>query len=494
MELKLPAPCLIVLVGPSASGKTTWARRHFETGEVVSSDSLRAMLGAGEDDQTASAAAFDLLEAIVDERMRRRLTTVVDTLGYDRDARARWVEKAHAAGMPAHAVVFDVSREVCEERNARRIRSIPKSVLRRQVSRLPTVRGQLEGDDFDGVHTEQPVAAVIPAVAQATGEATESGAPRPRAHTFGLLVSRMDWPPGDRGEQLASIASRAEAAGFRDIWVMDHFRQIRSVGRPWEDMPEAYTTLGFIAAHTTTIRMGALVTGVTHRPPIVLGKMVATLDALSGGRAVCGVGAAWDEAEHAAYGIGFPDVGTRYDLLEDTLRMLPLLWGKGTPAFKGKIIESPELICYPRPVQDPIPILVGGGGERRTLRLVAEHADACNVFGDPERVRHKVGVLARHCADLGRDLAEVEVTHLTNALAASDRGELRERVERLRDRNTPAEVFMRRASAGTVDDLVELFSRYSEAGAGHSIVALPDVAMEGSIETFGDVIGGLASP
>lgn len=491
MELKLPAPCLIVLVGPSASGKTTWAREHFAAGQVVSSDSLRAMVGAGEDDQTASTAAFELLERIVDERMRRGLTTLVDTLGYDREARARWIAKAHAAGMPAHAVVFPASREVCEERNARRPRSIPKSVLRRQISRLKTVRGELDDDGFDGVHTRQPVATVIPAVAARARQAPQAPSP---GHTFGLLLSRMNWPEGDRGDQLGSIARRAEAAGFRDVWVMDHFRQIRGVGRPWEDLPEAYTTLGHIAAHTSTLRLGALVTGVTHRPPIVLGKMLATLDALSGGRAICGLGVAWDEAEHVAYGIDFPGLSTRYDLLEDTLRMLPLLWGKGTPAFEGRVIRSPELVCYPRPVQDPIPILVGGGGERRTLRLVAEYADACNFFGSPEAVRHKAGVLARHCADLERDFSELEVTHLTNALAAPDRRGLRERVEGLRDRSATMEEFMTGSNAGTVDDLVELFSRYSEAGAGHSIVALPDVALEGSIETFGDVIAAFASP
>lgn len=174
--------------------------------------------------------------------------------------------------------------------------------------------------------------------------------------------------------------------------------------------------------------------------------------------------------------------------------MLPLLWGKGTPEFRGEHIESTGLICYPRPVQDPIPIVVGGGGERRTLRLVARYADACNVFGDPDRVGQKTAVLARHCAELGRDPARIEVTHLANALAAADRDQLRERVERLRDRNTPAEIFMKRHNAGTVDDLTELFSRYSTAGANHSIVAIPDVVADGSIEAFGEVIARFATP
>jgi F420-dependent oxidoreductase-like protein len=490
MELKLPAPTLLVLIGPSGSGKTTWAREHFSSGEVLSSDSLRAMVGAGEDDQTASTAAFQLLERIVDERLKRGLTVVIDTLGYNDEARSRWVEKAHEAGIPAHAVLFDTPAEVCEQRNETRDKPIPKSVLKSQVSRFATVSRNVSGEAFDGVHIQQPMAVVAPTVVAST--TTDSPRSRQAGHTFGLIVSRMDWPAGDRGEQLASIATRAEAAGFRDIWVMDHFRQIRGVGRPWEDLPEAYTALGFMAGATTTIRLGALVTGITHRPPIVLGKMLATLDVLSGGRAICGLGAAWDGAEHAAYGIQFPSLSTRYALLEETLTMLPLLWGKGTSEFNGVHIRSPELICYPRPIQDPIPILVGGSGERRTLRLVAEYADACNVFGDPGRVEQKAAVLTAHCEEVGRDPAEIEVTHLTNALAATDRKELRERVDRFRDRNTTPESFMKRHNAGTVDDLTALFAAYGDAGADHSIVAIPHVWEEGSIETFAGVIDEFA--
>jgi F420-dependent oxidoreductase-like protein len=494
MELKLPAPCLIVLVGPSGSGKTTWANEHFALSEVVTSDALRAMVGAGEDDQTASKPAFDLLERIVDERLRRGLTTVIDTLGYDTVSRRRWIDKAHDAGVPAHAVLFPTLQEVCEQRNAARERPIPKTVLKRQMSRFRTVRSEIGADGFDGVHESQPTAVVAPTVATAPPTVpVEDGQPG-AGHTFGLMVSRLDWPDGERGAQLVAIAGRAEQAGFRDIWLMDHFRQIRGVGRPWEDLPEAYTALGFVAGATENLRLGALVTGITHRPPIVLGKMVATLDVLSGGRAICGLGAAWDEAEHAAFDIDFPDLGTRYGMLEETLQMLPLLWGKGTPAFAGRFIESPELVCYPRPVQDRIPILVGGSGEKRTLRLVARYADACNVFGDPDRVRHKAGVLARHCDDVGRDPGHIEITHLTNAMAATDRKDLRRRVDRLRDRNTTAETFMKRNHAGTVDDLIDLFTAYSDAGAHHSIVTLPDVALEGSIETFGDVIRDFATP
>ncbi len=291
-----------------------------------------------------------------------------------------------------------------------------------------------------------------------------------------------------------SIARWAEAVGFRDVWVMDHFRQIPQVGRAWEDIPEAYTALAFVAAATERIRVGTLVTGITHRHPVVLGHMLASLDVLSGGRAIAGLGVAWDEDEHSSYGIEFPSTGDRYGLLEEALQMLPLLWGKGSPSFEGRYIKAPELTCYPRPIQDPIPIMIGGSGENKTLRLVARYADMCNLFGDPDAIRAKVEILQRHCADVDRSRAEIEVSHLTEVLASSDRKALRERVEQLRDRNTPAETFMLRTNAGTVDDLTEWVGRYADAGAQHTIVSMPDVALDGSIEAFGDVIARFEPP
>lgn len=490
MELRLPAPSLVVLVGPSSSGKSTWAAEHFAAGQVVSSDALRAVVGAGEDDQAAGTVAFELLDRVVAERMRRGLTTVIDTLGFDDARRRQWIALAHDAGVPAHAVVFDTTPALCESRNDQRQRPIPKTVLRKQLSRFKKTRENLDSDGFDGIHTEQPVAIVAPVV-RGAGEATKEQPDR--SHAFGLMVSSFNWE-GELGETLADIGHRAEEAGFEEIWVMDHFRQIRGVGRPWEDIPEAYIALGYLAGKTSTIRLGCLVTGITHRHPIVLGKMIATLDVLSGGRAICGIGAAWDDEEHAAYGIEFPDVPTRYSILEETLQMLPLLWGKGTPEFRGEHIESDGLTCYPRPLQDPIPILVGGSGEKRTLRLVAKYADACNVFGDPDRVRHKVDVLRGHCADLERDPTEIQVTHLTNALAAPDRKTLYDRVESLRDRNTTPERYMSRVNAGTIDDLENLFRSYQSAGATHSIVAIPGVEDVGAIESFGDVISRFDRP
>jgi alkanesulfonate monooxygenase SsuD/methylene tetrahydromethanopterin reductase-like flavin-dependent oxidoreductase (luciferase family) len=273
---------------------------------------------------------------------------------------------------------------------------------------------------------------------------------------------------------------------------MDHLRQIPQVGRAWEDIPEVYTALAFLAGVTEKIRLGALVTAITHRHPAVLGKAIATLDVLSGGRANLGLGLGWDSKEHQGYGIDFPDTKARYALLEDTLELLPLLWGKGSPRFEGRTIRATELACYPRPIQERIPITIGGSGEIKTLRIVARHGDGCNLFGEPEVIRRKLTALHRHCAEIGRDPGEIEVTHLVNAMTASDRVQLRDRIELLRPRNLSAEEFAARHKAGTVDDQIAHLDAYGAVGVTHSIVVLPDLHLEGSIEAFGEVITRLS--
>ena len=477
-------PCLVVLIGPALAGKTTWAHEHFAPNEVVSSDSLRAMVGIDEADQAAGPAAFEILERIVTERVNRRLTTVIDTTGLSKEDRTRWVGLAHAGELPAYAILFATTEQICLERNRTRPRSIPQNVLRKQFRRFTAAVDDVGEEGFDGVYTEQPVVPVAPSFAELVRDTRD---PR-RGHTFGLILSRFDWPDGNLSEHLTSVARRAEEAGFRDLWVMDHFRQIPSVGRAWEEMPEALVTLSYLASVTERIRLGVMVAAITHRHPVVMGKMLATLDVLSGGRAICGLGAAWDEAEHAAYGIPFPSLSTRYDMLEDTLRMLPLLWGKGSPEFQGETFSASELICYPRPVQDPIPMLVGGGGERRTLRLAAQYADMANVFGKPDQVRHKAEVINRHCQDLERDPADVEMSHLVTGLVAEDSKALRKRIDQMRERNTSPEDYASRYNAALPDDFSSLVAAYDEAGASHTVVRLTDVALEGSVEAFGAVI------
>ena len=272
-------------------------------------------------------------------------------------------------------------------------------------------------------------------------------------------------PPRSR-----DVARAAEEAGFTSLWVMDHFLQIPQIGREWEDMLESYTTLGYLAGVTRRLALGTLVTGITYRNLAHLAKIVATLDVLSGGRAVCGLGAAWYEREHRLYGWEFPSLRERYALLEDALELLPLMWGPGAPRFEGRTVTVGEATCYPRPLQERIPILVGGSGERRTLRLVARHADACNLFGDPDTVRHKLAVLREHCAAERRDPATIAVTHLARARVIRDG----ERARRARD--------------ATVEEHVGRYRELAEAGVQTAIVGLGDAAGPETVARFAEVI------
>ena len=307
---------------------------------------------------------------------------------------------------------------------------------------------------------------------------------------FGLSLSSYDWP-GEAvrtGPRLAALAAEVEEAGVSSLWVMDHVMQIPQVGREWDPMLESTTTLGFLAAATEHIQLGTLVTGITYRNVAHVGKIAATLDVLSGGRAVCGLGAAWFDREHRAYGWVFPSISDRYELLEDALELFPLLWGPGTPSYSGRKIEVAEAICYPRPIQDPIPILVGGSGERRTLQLVARYADACNLFGEPDVVRHKIDVLHRHCDDEHRDPADITITQLSSVLCASTVDELEASLTARSSELMPPEMVAERLDAGTVDDHIGRFRALADAGVDEVIVSLADIGDRGAIERFAPVI------
>ncbi|HVM67088.1 MAG TPA: TIGR03560 family F420-dependent LLM class oxidoreductase, partial [Acidimicrobiales bacterium] len=310
---------------------------------------------------------------------------------------------------------------------------------------------------------------------------------------FGLHVSSFRGE-GPFAERVAEIAAVAEAVGFSSLWVMDHVVQIPQVGREWEDIPESWTTVAWLAAKTAHLRIGVLVTAITFRNPAHLAKIVATTDVLSGGRVVCGLGAGWWQREHDLYGWRLPPARERLDLLEDALQLLPLMWGPGAPSFDGRVLRVPEAVCYPRPVQDHIPVVVGGGGERRTLRLAARYGDACNIFGTPHDVRRRADVLRRHCDDVGRDPAEVAVTHLSTAVVRRTQRELDAAVDALRGRAAPHEAMLGPLGAGTVDDQVGRYARLAEAGVSTAIVALPDAAAPGALESFGDVIAAFGVP
>jgi F420-dependent oxidoreductase-like protein len=465
-----------VLVGPSGSGKTAWAAGSFRAEQVVSADRLRALVGEGEHDQRAGRDAFDVLDLVLERRLRRRLLTVVDTLGLDPDRRQAYRDLARRCGVPCHAVAFDTPAAVCRSRNRERARPVPAKVLSAQLRAWETVRPALAGEGFDAVHQPGPVAIVPPALVDAPVLAARQ-VEEPLPLRFGLNVASFTWPggPAELADRLGTIARSAEAAGFSSIWVMDHLLQIPQVGREWDEMLDSYTTLGFLAGVTQRVRLGVLVSAITFRSVQRLAKIVATLDVLSGGRAVCGLGAGWFEREHRLYGLEFPPAAARLDLLEDALRLLPLMWGPGAPAFEGRALSVPEALCYPRPLQDRVPIVVGGQGERRTLRLVAQYADACNLFGDPATVRRKLGILAEHCRAVGRDPAEVEVTHLSTVLCAPDRP-------------ARSEAEIARLNAGTPDDHIGGFRALAEAGVQTAVVRLADLGDTQPIDDFAPVI------
>lgn len=253
---------------------------------------------------------------------------------------------------------------------------------------------------------------------------------------LGLYCNRFTWPGGEAaiGTGVAEMARLAEGAGFASFWVMDHFVQLPRHGAIDEPMLEAYTTLAFVAGVTERIGLGTMVTGVTYRHPGVLVKTVSTLDALSGGRALFGIGAAWFEREHRGLGIPFPPLAERFERLEETLRIAQSMWSGRVEPFEGAHYHLAEPICQPQPVARPHPpIVVGGRGERKTLRLVARYANACNftLFDHApdlsaqaalDETAHKLDVLRRHCDAEGRPYDEIERTVLGWLPISSDDG------------------------------------------------------------------------
>lgn len=472
----LPDPALVVLAGPSGSGKSTWAGAGYRQAEIVSADDLRAVVGSGRHDLDASAEAFALLDQIVAGRLRRGLTTVVDTLGLEPGRRRSYLAQARAAGLPAVLVAFDTPARLCRERNARRDRPVPARALTGQLTGFRALLPVLADEGWDRVLTvtthdpavEAERAEQQPARAAATAPVESPG---PGMDVV-LQVSRFPWGQ-DPAAWLRDVALAADEAGFAGLALMDHLIQIPQVGRAWEPIPEAWVTLGLLAGLDTSLRLGTLVSPVTFRPAGVTAKAAATLDVLSGGRAFCGVGAGWWEREHLAFGLPFPADRERLDVLEDALETIRALWAAGTKAYDGERVRLPETTCYPRPV-GRIPLLVGGGGERRTLRIAARLADGCNVPSDLDTLDRKVASLHRHCQEVGRDPADVAVTVLDLPVVGADRDDVWDRVERLRGR-TAAAAYARRHHAGTVADHRERYLRLADRGVRTVFVALPDL-------------------
>src|SRR2546430_7266070 len=228
-----------------------------------------------------------------------------------------------------------------------------------------------------------------------------------------LHIMRFDWAggPSGIGPGVADLTQRAEAMGVRTVSFMDHYFQMDWMAPAEDPMLEGYTALGFVAGRTERLRLRLLVTGVTYRHPGLLAKIVTTLDVLSGGRAELGIGAAWYEREHNGLGVPFPPTAERFERLEEAIQICLQMWSDNNGAFSGKHYQLAETLCSPMPVSQPRPrILIGGSGERKTLRLVAQYADACNIFGGVDEVAQKLDVLRPHCDAGGRDPNENEGT------------------------------------------------------------------------------------
>jgi alkanesulfonate monooxygenase SsuD/methylene tetrahydromethanopterin reductase-like flavin-dependent oxidoreductase (luciferase family) len=291
-----------------------------------------------------------------------------------------------------------------------------------------------------------------------------------------LQLSRFGWDedPAGPAHWLAAVAHAAAGAGLQGIALMDHLIQIPQVGRAWEPIPEPWVTLGMLAGLEAGLRLGTLVTPVTFRAPGILAKTVATLDALSGGRAFCGIGAGWWEREHAGFGLPFPPAGARLDQLEAAIETLRALWQPGTKEYRGERVWLPETTCYPRPASR-IPIIVGGSGEKRTLAIAARLGDGCNLPSDIGTLDRKLAIFREHCVAAGRDPAKAEVTVLDIPVIGRDREDAASIVEKLRGR-TPAAVFARRHHAGTAEDHIGRYRLLAERGVRTVFVALPDLA------------------
>ena len=281
---------------------------------------------------------------------------------------------------------------------------------------------------------------------------------------LGLQQSNFTWGTGPEqiGPTFARIARDADQAGLASLWVMDHFFQISMIGPPEHEMIEGYTALAYAAGITEQITLGTLVTGVTYRHPGLLIKTVTSLDVLSGGRAWLGIGAAWNEEEHRGLGVPYPSTSERFERLEETLRIAHQMWAGDESPFEGehyrleRPLNSPQALSTPHP-----PILIGGTGEKKTLRLVAQYADACNVFDmGTDAVGQKYDVIRRHCDDVGRDYADIQKTILMQL-----------------DLETTS-----------VDQVVEKLGTYAAIGTDHALFSMRNAHEPGSFDTIPDLV------
>ena len=308
--------------------------------------------------------------------------------------------------------------------------------------------------------------------------------------TYGLQLPKFTFPvPDDRlFDHVATMATAADDSGFTSLWVMDHFYQLPGLGGADDKMLEGYTLLGALAARTHKVTLGTLVTGVTYRNPALLAKEVTTLDIISSGRAVLGIGAAWYDVEHEGLGVDFPPVGERMDRLEEAVQICRLMFTEELPTFEGRYYRIKEARNIPRPVQPGGPkIMIGGSGPKRTLRAVAKYADISNVFGSADTLRKNIEILHNHCADVGRDPSEIQITRLGSLFLARSADE----AEQLRQGVAGAmgEEWAREAATfGDADSVAEQLRELVDAGAQELIFNLPLANDADDVTAAGEVL------
>ena len=477
LESDLPDPALVVLVGPSGSGKSTWAAEHFRPEEIVSSDRLRAIVGSGESDLDASDAAFELLDQIVAHRLGRRLTVVVDTLGFDQERRQLHLDLARSHGVPTVLVRFDTPADLSRERNRSRTRPVPASVLTQQIKRYSGLHPLLDAEAWDQYLRIQD-------------DSREEGTPRPArpasspvATGLKLYLHISRFPGEPIGPWLGEMAKAAEQTGFFGVSVMDHLIQIPQVGRPWENMLEPYSALSFMAAVTTRLELGSLVTAANLRNPGLLAKTVATLEGLSGGRAFCGLGAGWFDAELKAYGYPKLTARERVDILEDAIGILRAMWAPGLASYQGIVNSVNDAAAYPRPLH-PIPIIVGGK-RPRMVRLACRLADGLNLVD--QRSLHLVETQVREV----KERRPFQLSVLDLPLLAPSRNAVAEMVERHRGR-VRAEEFGPQHSAGMAPTHIERMRLLIQQGVDAVFVSPVGLAQPEEVEWWRPVVEGLS--
>ena len=319
---------------------------------------------------------------------------------------------------------------------------------------------------------------------------------------MGLQIPSFTYPgvgTADLFETIAGIAVTAEKSGFDSVYVMDHFYQLPLIGSPEENMFEAYTLLSAIAARTERVRLGCMVGGMTYRNPAFLAKQVSALDVISKGRAIWGIGAGWFEQEHLEYGYEFGTFTNRFEKLEEGLQIIKSMFVNEHTTFAGKWFNVTNALNAPKPVQaGGPPVLIGGSGEKKTLRMVAQYGDACNVFGGPEQIGHLMGVLDQHCATLGRDPKEICRTRLGTLILGRTHDEaqakLTARLGGAKVEDLPADLQLRvrgQFLVGDADAIAEQVNALLGAGLDGLIFNMPDAYDLDSVAYAGEVLRGI---